>query len=465
MATVAPTVTYHDPVKAGKSPNQCRCPTCVLSAFMAGVYESQFQDVYRGARSVQPTLKTCPMFDTYGFCVYSCTCLLKHDHGPWREAKIAAAQASGVAPVQLTLGAASVGGGDSAAAPRAPPVDSPAGAALYGSDAQLISPPGARRSVESLIEQALQLDREHDEGYYKCTVCGLAPFPLPFIATKVGETGQAVTCPRCTTAVYFPVLLLLIECLLLEAADDAQHYKDRVDAVRKQLPEEMKIPFSYEAHRIASTYFAWSLASKADADAALAAVADHMAVVPLPVRPGAAGGTPAPLKYVYSVGSGTGYIEHVFNQAQLASKRGLSFFAFDEIVRPARFSVTVCYGSPSSLQSLDGVGAVLLLCWPPFASHELQQSTMAFDALRFFMARGGRYVIYIGDTASTGDWQFHQLLLSHFQPLKEYRVRKEVRRWHPQEMGLVFAGNDTIGAYVARDVPLPPLAPLPRGAA
>ncbi|MFZ7144710.1 MAG: hypothetical protein ACO1G6_05150, partial [Bacteroidota bacterium] len=135
--------------------------------------------------------------------------------------------------------------------------------------------------------------------------------------------------------------------------------------------------------------------------------------------------------------------------------RPISFFAFDEIIRPVRYSVAVSTGAPNVLSSLDCPRAALLLCWPPFGSPEEEQSSMGFEALRYYYNRGGRVVIYVGDVSSTGDWRFHSLLMRMFYLSPDYYVRHEVRRWLPQEMGLVYAGCDSVGVYVRRpDGPL-----------
>lgn len=419
---------FHQPVQG------CRCPTCALTAYMAGIYESQFQDIYEGASGVAPRLTRCPMFDTYGFCLYSCTCLLTHDHS--RATPLTKYYGHlPLAEPQLSLPDHT---GEKASTEKTD-------ADRYCSDGQLNAPLGQRRKLSALIEEANRLSDEHDRDIFRCLVCGFDQFTYPYPTAKVGELGFSVFCPRCTTPVYFPILIYVIEGILVESKDDYQAFKDKCEEVRRSLAEELKIPFSYEAHRLASTYFAWSLTSPADATQALTAML----------------GEDPKLTTVISVGSGTGYVEHVFNQASSALAQNgtasrLQFLAYDEIVRPARFSVQVQFGSPSIIASRDCSDTALLLCWPPFASVELQQSTMAYDTLRVFVEQGGQYVIYIGDVSSTGDFQFHGLLASHFAPLRAYRVRKEIRRWYPQEMGLVYAGNDTIGVYRYRGGPLPP---------
>ena len=81
---------------------------------------------------------------------------------------------------------------------------------------------------------------------------------------------------------------------------------------------------------------------------------------------------------------------------------------------------------------------------------------MGFEVLRNFYMAGGSFVIYIGDVSSTGDWRFHEYLHTNYALVKGFKVRKELRRWHPQDMALIYAGSDTIGVYQRRATPLPP---------
>lgn len=268
-------------------------------------------------------------------------------------------------------------------------------------------------------------------------------------------------CPNCTSMCYFPQLLHVVEAIVDEVGDDYNLYKDTVDRIRKQLPDLLKIPLTYESHRIATTIFAWSLVSPIDARDAVNAASK---VLP-------------DMNAIVSLGSGTGYVEHVFNRvvngipavpngprqgissfdnvlASVYPHKRISFFAFDEIIRPVRYSVRVCVGMPTVLLSIDCSKAVLLLSWPPFGSPSEEQSSMGFEGLRNFVHAGGKVLIYVGDTASTGDWRFHEFLFNNFALVKDYKVRREVRRWNPQDMGLIYAGNDTIGVYERRPAPL-----------
>lgn len=131
-------------------------------------------------------------------------------------------------------------------------------------------------------------------------------------------------------------------------------------------------------------------------------------------------------------------------------KRVVPVFAFDELVRRYEFSVHVSLGGPLSVLSVDCENSVLLLCWPPFGSRTEEQSSMGFEALEYFHQRRGKVLIFVGDVCSTGDWRFHELREKHYKLVREYPVRQEVNRWCPQQMGLVYGGNDTIGVYERR---------------
>jgi hypothetical protein len=255
-----------------------------------------------------------------------------------------------------------------------------------------------------------------------------------------------------------------VEALVDAVGDDYQMYKDGIDRVRASAPHILKIPISYEAHRMATTVFAWSLLSPREAKEALETVHELF----------------PQFDSIISLGCGTGYVEHVFNRVvngagaiphgpvsgsssfdgvtcsfSCNAKKKIAFYAFDEILRPACFSVQVCLGFPNVVNSLPCRTAVLLLSWPPFGSPQEEQSSMGFEVLRNYHRCGGALVIYIGDLSSTGDWRFHEYLHTHFSLAKGYAVRHEVRRWHPQDMGLIYAGCDSIGVYQRRQQPLP----------
>lgn len=453
----------------------CNCPGCLLASFMntvvygnqkiasADVMEELPSASYRGFGGGSPPpsyqatrsgssgapvsvrdLKTCPMFEAFGFCMYGRTCLLAH---PTAD----------------------------------PPLHVPAA---------LVQPPA---TLIDAIERLFTLGQVHSSSaLWECHVCGYDTIG-EYLVVKVGETYSYRYCPNCTVSCYLPELLHVVELTIDAVGDDYQLYKDMIELYRSYAPDILKIPIMYEAHRIATTLFAWSLVGPHDAHCALEGLAQ---VCPQVDR-------------VVSLGAGTGFVEHVFNRvangvtaapassadldgcravaqhistcgrwtrdrtlpksldvvsalqssyegmvssSYAGAGRRLAFFAFDEIIRPARYSVSVNYGEPHVLLSLDCTRAALLLCWPPFGSPEEEQSSMGFEALRHYTAQGGRAVIYVGDVSSTGDWRFHSLLAQQYTLCPSYVVRKEVRRWCPQDMGLVYAGCDSIAVYVRRDV-------------
>ena len=367
---------------------------------------------------------------------------------------------------------------------------------------------------------------------YHCYVCGHDDIPETS-TQKCGETATYRFCPNCVSTCYQPQVGNAIESLLVLVGDDAHKYKDLIEAIRAELPELLKIPFFYEAHRTATTVFGWSLVSPADAKRSLETAFNISSAFG-----SSSSSSTTPYTKVISCGSGTGYIEHLYSRvansqsatlkkknedeydnmnafvggkfdaeesltkipngklcigiitipedkaflkdatetivskcktilaqpsyfAQEIAKlqpeqniKPISFFAFDEIIRPPKFSVRVSYGSPQTFLSMPCKDAVLLLSWPPFGSPQQEQSSMGFEALRNYHQQGGEAVIYIGDVASTGDWRYHEFLASHYEAVRPYKVRRELRRWNPQKMGLVYAGNDTIGVYKRRGVPL-----------
>mmetsp|Transcript_18201 Transcript_18201/g.20947 ORF Transcript_18201/g.20947 Transcript_18201/m.20947 type:complete len:528 (-) Transcript_18201:1270-2853(-) len=376
------------------------------------------------------SLERCPMYDAFRFCIYGRTCLLLHDSSK-----------------------------------GSPPSDDDARTCVPSqahttSEFPLLSQ--LPQDLDGALESVIRLGVTHSTtDVWTCFVCGFDNIVEGLYETKVGETASYRYCPNCTVWCYLPHMLNLIERLVDAVGDDYQLYKTMVEQFRTQVPDILKIPLSYEAHRIATTVFAWSLVSPTDAKFALD--------LALKYSPDA--------RNVASLGSGTGYVEHVFNRVangvpacprdpsiagrtssfdgvrcEALVERGtpLAFFAFDEIIRPVQFSVAVNFGAPHVLQSLNCSQTILLLSWPPFGSAEEEQSSMGFEALRTYTANGGNIVIYVGDVSSTGDWRFHSLLLQEYRLVKDMPVRREVRRWYPQEMGLVYAGCDTMGVYIRR---------------
>mmetsp|Transcript_10324 Transcript_10324/g.31941 ORF Transcript_10324/g.31941 Transcript_10324/m.31941 type:complete len:405 (-) Transcript_10324:233-1447(-) len=316
------------------------------------------------------------------------------------------------------------------------------------------APSGAGpRSVDAIVADIDALDDEHDRGVARCRVCG---------GTSIQHFGidrvlPTATCVTCCQTLYCPLVPELAEALFAENATDYQAYKDAVDVTRARLRNAMRVAFSKEAHRVGCSMFAWSLVDDAAVAESLRAA---LALVPTADR-------------ILSVGASSGYVEYLYQRAAAASSSRdgdaapLAVEAYDEIPNP-RFDVKVASGGPEKVLGCDRSRTILLLCWPPFGSQDKDLSTMGFDTLTNFLHAGGTTVVYIGDESSTGDFRFHAVLAQQFKPAPGYRVRHELRRWSPQDMGMVFAGQDTIGVYERRPpppqpgcavVPIPPLRP------
>lgn len=428
----------------------CSCPVCRFNNFVAFFFSRQRRSsphvmnavpspYLHGSLPDLPVLRdpglrgVCPIFREYGFCPHSVGCYLAHD--PKLERL-------------LHPGRPEVG-----CQPRHQP--------------QVLRGENAEEELKRLKEKA---ERHLDEEVWICGICGYDRIAVHH-CMPVGEVYYYRYCPRCYIMCYQPEVTYLLEHLLRRAVDDYQLFKTEVEHYRTRVPDEFKVPLSSVAHSIATTVYAWSLVTPKDiADAVNAA----FRVLPS-------------MSSMVSVGSGIGYVEHLFNRvmnnadlpacgpvaADIASrvpgeegrpiassiskdtalfygKRTVPIFAFDELERRYEYSVKVSTGGPLSVLSVDCPNSVLMLCWPPFGSHVEEQSSMGYEALEYFRQRGGRVLIYIGDVSSTGDWRFHDLREKHYKLVREYPVRREVRRWYPQEMGLIYAGNDTIGVYERR---------------
>lgn len=408
----------------------CSCSMCKLTCHTASVYANQRRaskhvmlarpsPFYAETGGLPPEvpqlappperLVVCPVFEEYGFCPFGRICFLPHS----------------------------------------------------GEKTPLVERKGTSREELERLREKARLQEE--EELWSCDVCGFDGIDEN-TQGRVGEMYYYRNCPRCSLMCYFPHIAYLVDAIFDASGDDYQIFKDEIDRCRRELPDILKVPLTYEAHRIASTAFAWSLVSpkhvKDALDAAYRALPEMSCIV--------------------SVGSGVGYVEHIFNRvangvpaaprdpdpalgissfegvhACFYPKKKLPIYAFDEVALNCPYSVCVSLGGPVALLSLQCPTSVLLLSWPPFGSPKEEQSSMAFEALEYFTQAGGKVVIYIGDVASTGDWRFHELLYTHYKLVKDYTVRREVRRWSPQDMGLVYAGNDTIGVYKLRSERLP----------
>eukprot|EP00756_Hemistasia_phaeocysticola_P050930 Hpha_TRINITY_DN2610_c0_g1::TRINITY_DN2610_c0_g1_i1::g.145785::m.145785 len=302
-----------------------------------------------------------------------------------------------------------------------------------------------KRDMETMLEELILMGYKHAKGFFQCMICARTSPAKDAPRSKVGETASYAFCPVCENHYYYPHVQLMIQEILRRAGTDYMLYKRLVDAYGKRLPGIVTAPWYSEAHRFGTMLFAWTLTSPDDAVRSLEVVFKS-----LPQCRG-----------LISVGSGSGYVETVFLQAARKLQRDLLILANDLTpLHPKRIPFEV-------VPSLKGVEAIdqfegdmsqmcLLLCWPPFGSKEQEQSQMAFDALTRYGELGGQVFLYIGDVHSTGDWRFHELLASQWQPGPDNETLPIPDRWAPEKMGLVYAGNDRIGVYVRRAVPLPP---------
>lgn len=432
----------------------CCCASCLFSHYIAFLFSSQRRSSphvmnaipSQGSSSLCPlppiscppiTGGKCPFYSSFGFCTYSVGCYLPHSS--WVESHMkyipppADAERGEVPPLPTLL-------------------------------------PRGRSADEELHRLERKAARHLDEKEWSCDVCGFHGI-TEFHSLTVGEMYSYRYCPRCYSMAYLPEITYLLDHILWDVVDNYQAFKDKVDHYRALVPDEFKVPLSSEAHKMATTIFAWSLVTPKDIKDAV-----NAAYKALPS-----------LSSIVSVGSGVGYVEHLFNRAvndanlpafgpvaawraavtgeergsipsslpretvSFYGKRKVPIYAFDELVRRYEYSVHISIGGPLAVLSVDCANSALLLCWPPFGSAAEEQSSMGYEALEYFRERGGRVLIYIGDVSSTGDWRFHNLRDRYYKLVREYPVRREVRRWLPQEMGLIYAGNDTIGVYVLRD--------------
>ncbi|CAJ1990230.1 hypothetical protein conserved [Leishmania donovani] len=426
-AAVCAPFHYHE------NSDSCVCPMCKLTLYISHVYRDQ-RRASPHVMAARPSpeyvmapdgslplltpiykpdgVSVCPVYTAFGFCPFLSGCFLPHDEGSCASARV----------------------------PR------------------LAS---AEEELKRLTQRARELQCS---DVWACEVCGYSHVD-EFCEVALGTEHYFRQCPRCTLMCFFPNITYLVEHILCSVGDDYQLFKTEVDRYRRLLPDLFKIPLTFEAHRVASIVFAWSLLSPVHARDAMNSVVREFPNV----------------ESIISVGSGAGYIEHIFNRVMhqvplreewavdrerfpttsfddvrcdFYGKRTIPIFAFDALALQRTYSVHVSIGGPISLYSLNCKQSVLLLCWPPFGSREREESSMGFEALEYFTREGGSMLIYIGDTAATGDWRFHMLLKSHYKLLRDYPVRRELRRWCPQEMGFVYGGNDTIGVYQLRETPL-----------
>ncbi|CAM39619.1 conserved hypothetical protein [Leishmania braziliensis MHOM/BR/75/M2904] len=414
--------------------DSCECPMCKLTLYISYVYRDQ-RRASPHVMAARPSpeyvmapdgslpiltpiykpdgVSVCPVYAAFAFCPFLSGCFLPHDEASCASARV------------LRLAS-------------------------------------AEEEVARLTQRARELQ---GSDVWACDVCGYSGID-EFCEAALGTEHHFRQCPRCTFMCFFPYITYLVEHILRSVGDDYQLYKTEVDRYRGLLPDLFKIPLTFEAHRVANIVFAWSLLSPVHARDAMNSIVQEFPNV----------------EAIISVGSGAGYVEHVFNRVMhqvplqeewavdrkrfptmsfdnvrcdFYGERTIPIFAFDALALKKTYSVHVSMGGPISLYSLNCKQSVLLLCWPPFGSREREESSMGFEALEYYTREGGTMLIYIGDTAATGDWRFHMLLKSYYKLIRNYPVRRELRRWCPQEMGFVYGGNDTIGVYRLRETPLP----------
>merc|ERR1711971_955463 len=160
-----------------------------------------------------------------------------------------------------------------------------------------------------------------------------------------------------------------------KAGIDYLIYKQFVDEYYDQIPKDLRITFMFECHRWASIRFGWSLVTKTHAKEII-----ELTFLKHPN-----------CKRIVSMGSGTGYAEHMLFNASKDFGKPLTVHAFDLFPpkESANFDVKVKVGGVNSLRSLGSMdNAVLLLCWPPFGSRKEEQSLMGFDTPTLFMELG-----------------------------------------------------------------------------
>lgn len=306
------------------------------------------------------------------------------------------------------------------------------------------------KEFDVLFSELVAMGELHTTGMYQCHLC--SQMADDDTAGKVGETTTYKYCRHCGNFYFYPHVQLLIIKLLYQVETDYLQFKRLIDKHAKALPPILHVPWYYEAHRWATSRFAWSLTGPDTATAVLSVLFSEV--------PDCA--------TLISVGSGTGYTESVFLQASRQMQHELEVHAYD--LTPQRdphqriaFEVEVAVASSENMRSLGDLSrAVLLLCWPPFGSSSGEQSTMGFDTLNLFSELGGRYLIYIGDVNATGDWRYHELLASQWRPLEGSFELPPLEVWEPKKMGLIYAGNDTVAVYARRAEPVQLRPPPPR---
>ncbi|KAJ9462141.1 hypothetical protein DIPPA_14870 [Diplonema papillatum] len=312
----------------------------------------------------------------------------------------------------------------------------------FGLDCPCNHGPFPQKTLKDLFTELNQMGLNHTKGFYNCIICG-HDGTMDNAHAKVGETESYKYCVQCGNFFFYPHVQVMILMILEQSGTDYQAFKRAVDLYYRRLPAILQPAFMYEAHRWATRGYAWSLTYPENAEAILKVLFAK-----------------GDFKRIFSMGSGSGYIEHTFLNAGSKLDHPLEVHAFDAMDpkptdRRIHFDVVVEQGDVSSLKEYgDMTNSLLLLCWPPFGSQVREESTMAFDCIREFEEQNGEYLIYIGDVNATGDWRFHDRMASHWEILKETFELAKLEVWVPQQMGLVYAGNDSVGIYKKRETPL-----------
>eukprot|EP00760_Papus_ankaliazontas_P018424 PhM_4_TR17483/c0_g1_i3/m.96804 len=397
-----------------------RCPQC-------GLWPRQLPGKM-GPGSYSPhEPNMCVLFRCYGFCPYGLDCDYQHPE-----------------EYRVFLGT----GCD------------PNAVAMQGSSTSTTTLASVHENLITLMRQ--QLAEQNGKGMHRCLICREVTMESPAcpVATSpVGETHAAKLCIACGNFYFQPMVQHLVVSLLESVGTDYAAYKARIDELcseKSGLPPEYRVPVKYEAHRWGTSRFGWSLFGPRNVQDVLKYIFNVMRQ-----RPQNSESTFEPkqkLHRILSMGAGRGYTEHLFAAALAAHKSfGISeVLAYDtqvNVPRQIRFNVPVKYGTPETLRDFGSLkDTVLLLVWPPFGSKVNEESRMGYDTLVNFAVRDGRVLIYVGDPSATGDWRFHELLMSSW--IREEAFRSDVPVWVPQEMGLLFAGSDQVAIYTRRAQPL-----------
>eukprot|EP01059_Diplonema_ambulator_P037238 TRINITY_DN9728_c0_g1_i2.p1 TRINITY_DN9728_c0_g1~~TRINITY_DN9728_c0_g1_i2.p1 ORF type:complete len:187 (+),score=29.73 TRINITY_DN9728_c0_g1_i2:39-599(+) len=131
----------------------------------------------------------------------------------------------------------------------------------YGLDCQYVHRGEPQRCVNDLMHELIQMGLSHIKGMYRCAVCGFqAPGSYgPDEVAKVGETESYRFCVQCGNFFFYPHVQVIVLKLLAESGTDYMEFKRKIDTYYARLPSILQTPFMYEAHRWATSRFAWSL--------------------------------------------------------------------------------------------------------------------------------------------------------------------------------------------------------------